>query len=355
MATDGSPPAQYAEWLIGLRQLNTFDHLRRDFQDGITTESAPAPVSEPPSPLLWTPAHATWLIGIALYVPRGSVLLFVSPGISNHGPLASGECEDKVEMGDCLPARSITMYRPTQPDNRDNSESIWRRRRPILTLPPEEEDPATLNEVLHESEQPLTPRTRMQLGLPPLSPGVEQWRAGSSEWGIDPPTEQELDNSARWDDEPEVWGAPLRGNWGEVEEWELGVISLVRTESGGHARDVQVAVLLTGHSVAHVEWNYRDEVLLPLPRSILDADAWPAVPDGLQLTSWALSEDAQRSFHEFTQIFDIILAKTDTANGARTGNAAHRVLEHARAILPREVWDCEVREDPYAWGRANRG
>lgn len=280
------------------------------------------------------------------------------------------------------------MYRPTYAEVPHDSDFLWGRRRAVTTSVPAEPDPdpETLNEVLNQMsiDEPLSSLAREQLGLRPLTPGVEQWRPGSTAWGMDGPTEQELENGARWDEEPDVWGAPVGGDWGVVEERELGVLSLVRAQSDGQADGVQVAVRLAGHSVARIGWDYMNEVLvsipiptellrkqcevliyhqLPFPSNFGDAEGWPAMPGELELTNWALSDDAERMFHQFGQIctwftqahpedhvqpmselwsslWEVIVAQTDPGN--RPGDeAACRVLEHARAILPVSTQDIE--------------
>ncbi len=114
------------------------------------------------------------------------------------------------------------------------------------------------NEAVNKLPHPLTLLKRDHLNMARTSPDVEQWRLGQSGWGVKAPTEQQVDNRAT----PETWGAPEGGNWGPIEEPEPGTIGLVRTGGDGQHNEGRVAIKLAGLSVARVNWNYLDEMLV---------------------------------------------------------------------------------------------
>ncbi|TFK78094.1 hypothetical protein K466DRAFT_607324 [Polyporus arcularius HHB13444] len=217
----------------------------------------------------------------------------------------------------------------------------------------------SLNEAVNKLPHPLTLLTRDHLNMARTSPDVEQWRLGQSGWGVKAPTEQQVDNRAT----PETWGAPEGGNWGPIEEPEPGTIGLVRTGGDGQHNEGRVAIKLAGLSVARVNWNYLDEMLLPLPADFQQASSWPDIPD-LNVSYGNLGDHARRCLREFQQVFawygrphpddyaqlmidlwsslwEVLEAETD-ADGANPGSAVSRVLQHAHAILPGEVWQYPV-------------
>ncbi|TFK82516.1 hypothetical protein K466DRAFT_568381 [Polyporus arcularius HHB13444] len=216
----------------------------------------------------------------------------------------------------------------------------------LASLPIEDGEPETLNEVINTVPHPLTPRTRERLGFPPLTPGVEIW----------PPRGWE--NAWSFAEEGREWGAPIASDWGEPEQppWQPGegTLTFVRANIDARPNITQPAFLLAGDGVARTGgWDYRYHNEFQDSRS--GSRRLTDIP-GLVVCTWKLSDESNEHFRAWLQIFawvssphpaeeadeinaawgtllDCIRSEIDAPNGNPVA-AVSRVLQRAHDVLP---------------------